>query len=106
MTLNLRMEDINQVTNKLELDYKAIIKNNEKIMIREYLHAAAARMQTHGVALRKDLDGERAKMKTLAQQTLPSDLEGGMTGQTADAAERFLKNKVKTPTLENPVKGV
>ncbi|WP_257995559.1 hypothetical protein [Streptococcus intermedius] len=42
-------------------------------------------------------------MKRFSGHTLVSDLEGGLTGKTADSAKSYLRN-IARPQLQSPIK--
>jgi hypothetical protein len=86
--------------------FQEMMKEQEKVAILSMLNATKAKISSEGESLSQKLDKNATEMKDFASKTVSSDLTEGLKGKSADAADDYLKNTVKTPEFKSPVKGL
>jgi hypothetical protein len=79
-------------------------KANQRVAVSGLLSAVPGEIRPIGQKLEIVLENLETEMKSFAQNTLVSNLEGGFKGKTASAAASHLKN-LPIPAFNNPVKG-
>lgn len=96
----------NPYLNTLLLDqqFSEAMKSQERHAIKAILAAKKSKIKSKGVTVSEKLTMQTRKMKNFAGRTVVSNLNEGLTGQSAQAAERQLTSRHFNPNLKSPIK--
>lgn len=87
-----------------QAQFIAMMKAQERVAILGVLTGKRQEIQSDGLSLSTALTAKATEMKNFASQTVPSDLKEAFEGETADAANDYLINRLYKPTLPCPIK--
>lgn len=90
--------------NWLENQFIEAMKAQERTAILAVLNAKELLISSEGASLTGKLDQKAEEMEEFSSGQMVSNLEEGLQGQAAEAANTSLKN-IKKPSLKSPVKG-
>lgn len=88
----------------LDQQFAEAMKAQERLAIKAIIKAKESTIKSKGKTLSTKLTDQTTKMKNFSGQTIVSNFKEGLTGQSAEAAEAYLKSSKCNPNLKSPIK--
>lgn len=88
----------------LDQNFMEAQKAQERLAIKSILIAKEAKIKSQKNALTTKLNIQKTKMSDFAGKTVASNFKEGLTGKSAEAADKHLTSKKFDPKLKSPIK--